>query len=71
MCVFCSSIFLSFVYASVFAILIRFWSRSVCCIYVILVFLFQESEEEKRDRLLRELSDDTKVQKKKPWYGLF
>lgn len=31
----------------------------------------QESEAEKRDRLLLELSDDTKVQKKKPWYGLF
>ncbi|CAM9183196.1 unnamed protein product [Ectocarpus fasciculatus] len=31
----------------------------------------KESEEDKRDRLLRELSDDTKVQKKKPWYGLF
>ncbi|CAM9593169.1 unnamed protein product [Ectocarpus sp. 13 AM-2016] len=31
----------------------------------------KETEEDKRDRLLRELSDDTKVQKKKPWYGLF
>lgn len=31
----------------------------------------QESEAEKRDRLLLELSDDTKTQKKKPWYGLF
>ncbi|CAM9474455.1 unnamed protein product [Laminaria digitata] len=31
----------------------------------------QESESEKRDRLLLELSDDTKTQKKKPWYGLF
>lgn len=34
-------------------------------------WFFQESEEEKKDRLLRELSEDTKVQKKKPWYGLF
>lgn len=32
---------------------------------------FQESESEKRDRLLLELSDDTKTQKKKPWYGFF
>ncbi|CAM9161428.1 unnamed protein product [Ectocarpus sp. 4 AP-2014] len=31
----------------------------------------KETEGDKRDRLLRELSDDTKVQKKKPWYGLF
>lgn len=31
----------------------------------------QESEEDKKDRLLRELSEDTKTQKKKPWYGLF
>lgn len=33
--------------------------------------LSQESEEEKRKRLLGELSDDTQTQKKKPWYGLF
>ncbi|CAM9502887.1 unnamed protein product [Pylaiella littoralis] len=31
----------------------------------------KESEEEKRKRLLGELSDDTQTQKKKPWYGLF
>eukprot|EP00752_Nemacystus_decipiens_P009173 g8194.t1 len=31
----------------------------------------KETEEERKDRLLRELSEDTKIQKKKPWYGLF
>eukprot|EP00903_Cladosiphon_okamuranus_P011731 g11030.t1 len=31
----------------------------------------KETEAEKKDRLLRELQEDTKIQKKKPWYGLF
>ncbi|CAN0352872.1 unnamed protein product [Ascophyllum nodosum] len=31
----------------------------------------KEDEEVKRNRLLEELDEDTKTQKKKPWYGLF
>lgn len=35
------------------------------------ILVLQESAEDKRNRLLSELGDDTKVQKKKGWYGLF